>query len=366
MPQKIDNTLLLLRYALGFRDWQRAVKSDVLDPARGGFQQVFYDTAVQFWRRTDPLDEDFTAQDVRKMPAEATMRRWFLGTKPSAKYIPGIIFILNKILEQREKEGSQYIFAGAERVPHIPLEFRIDRFHLSMETRNLAREINVDIEDFDVWRTKGESHVSRNNANEELNEARALSGLYFVYRLSTFHPDHLQRTMMILREEADRDNLAIYMIGGSARPWRGDLVVGRSTLSSLIERSSPSHGRQINTLAVTYDIEELNYKSDVFAGFRTRVISQSETHMQSYRIIVAKQSEEAGLIDVDIDDPADVARISDLCRSEAPQTAEDRRWHEALQVKTTLMKQGRKFQPNRAFNLFALPDLRRLPKKSSS
>lgn len=363
MAQKIDNTLLLLRYALGFRDWESAVKSAKLDWARGGFQTLFYNTAASVWSKTSPIDNSYTDDEIQTLPAAASLRRWFTGTRPKPKSLPGILHTLNTILVQREEKGAQFVFPGAARVPHIPTGFRLDKFHLEMETRVLAKEIGVDIEDFDAWRAEAQSHAPKGKVNAQLNEVRGHAGFYFVYRLSTFEPNFLQRTVMVIREEADKDKLALYMIGKSARVWRGALVVGRSTLSALIERSSEFHGRQVNALSLTYDHEDLNYENDIFAGFRTRVISQSESHMQSYRVIVAKQAEHANLVDEDFNDSAAVERLGLMCRSAEPETENDLRWHEALQVTTTLTSRNRKFEPNPAFNLFALPDLSRLPKK---
>ena len=223
-------------------------------------------------------------------PVDATVTRWLRGERtPTEKQLPGIVAALNKILDDHKASSSFLRSKGAEADAAIAskrFRFDIDNIDVSKTPGHiLAKSMGFIVEGFDDWwvDVSGPDNPSKLSSLET-----KLLGVYLCFRQHANESKGLQRDAVIFYENEERDGLRALLIGAGEPYWRGDVLIGRSTVSVLLQRQDELNGKQINTLSMLYDDDNVT----VLHGYRTRVIKEVARNIGAYRVFLHKLADE--------------------------------------------------------------------------
>ena len=295
--------LNLIRYAFGFRDHEHFTakkRRAEIDLSRGKFAELLWDYMERHWADLE-IPEGWPAEDVSKvLPRHETATRWFRDeTQPSSKQLPGIVAALNKMLIDA-RNGEAFLTAkGATGRFQIDERFNFDVLNVDPKRKpghQLAKEMGFRVEEFDEWWAE-----ASNGANGSLLATEQLKfvGAYLIFRLHAEQDAVLQRDLVFIYENEERNGLRGVLIGSTEPPWRGDFELGRSTLSATMKRTSDFHGTQINTISLAH-----RGGANILHGFRTRIVEGIDSNIACYRVLMLKAEEEryASYLTEDLDD----------------------------------------------------------------
>ncbi|MEO1015132.1 MAG: hypothetical protein AAFX08_08085 [Pseudomonadota bacterium] len=304
--RQLHKRLNLIRFAFGFRDHAYFKPKDSrtgIDLAHGNFATAFKDAIWRAWTREELLKAFGGAGDGIKYdpPADATVDRWLRGeTDPGADQYPGIAHALNWMLSHARTSPGYLKSKGVADEPLIAAKFSFDAASVDPRTtsdRELAEDMGFDIGVFDEWW----DHAGASNQASKLSQVESrLVGFYHSYRLHAEKDGGLQQDVILIKENDARDGLRALMVGNSEPPWRGDLVVGRNTASSMLIRSNMYIGTQVNTISLAH----VEKAPGLLFGFRSRIIEESSNYIAAYRMLLVRAEEPRyqAYLDEDIDD----------------------------------------------------------------
>ncbi|MEL7488464.1 MAG: hypothetical protein AAGJ87_14755, partial [Pseudomonadota bacterium] len=116
---------------------------------------------------------------------------------------------------------------------------------------------------------------------------------------------------------------------------RGEMLIGRSTMSATISRSSPQKGTQVNSISFVYDDDTLDIESNLMLpGFRTRVVDRFEDYMVAYRVIAVRQSNKTDLLNANLDEAEIIERLKAYCQNRAPKSSQEMEMSTLLHIPT--------------------------------
>jgi len=285
--------LNLIRFAFGFRDhkhFRAGAKSTGIDLGQGHFADLFRKYSCGNWDKFTVPEGWSRSEDIaQSAPTDTTITRWLRGeSHPSRKQLPGIVAVLNAILSDARADDA---FLGTKHVEDtflIKPKFVFDVKNVDPEEtagRHFAEAMVFDITLFDNWwkDASGPSVESKLNVME-----RTFLGIYFVYRLYAEKNAAMQQDVLVVYQNEARDGLRALLVGSTEIPWRGDITLGRSTVSALLRREGDLIGTQINIMSLAH-----RGGAELMHGFRTRIVHGAEFNIAAYRVILSKRNDVA-------------------------------------------------------------------------
>lgn len=310
MPQKasqnIEETLAVVRYAFGFRDVEFAKNSGRVDHGKGVFQRILLDKLDRHWGEIFDSIHVGSERVGTRQPSDASIRRWFSGeSKPYPRSIQILVKLLNITLSEWRSSGGSKMH-GAKYDPTIPNRFQFKPNDLMNSPRALADTLGVNFAEFDSWFLgKGDDELKQNKQGR----FEKFSGFYFAYRLSLHDPNTVHKSVMMIRQAYDSNDLEIRTFGSNGQSWSGLLKPGRNALSGMLANKDEFEGTRVRGISLIYDVNDVS----TLSGFTTSVSDRGGVQLANFRTLLARTTAINMETMRDIDDPVVYRKLSKYC-----------------------------------------------------
>lgn len=282
MIESLRDNLRLARYAFGSREEPTVSK--------GKDKGAYDEGAGEFVKEIVQIGQDHEAAIAKAVQslvdAEAkaglsveSVKRFVRGTSKKdvrRGSIVGLVTALNIMAEAVRTDPKLHWRKTRTEKSTIPPNYSFAEEFAEMDEEALAKALEVDVEAYRAW-VKG---LGRPVANDD-----PLQGVYVGYRVHAEKEKGLSRGVFIISSSKKSGHLSVTLITQKGKVWSGFLQKGRGTLSGVIEFDADEDGFYVNSLTL------MQYKSEpnLLAGFRTRIVDDSDAVMVSYRSILVRQ-----------------------------------------------------------------------------